>query len=221
MMYIQNRSPIVHLMLGFLLVTTTVACAGPIVQILPSTSQVAGIYNYSYVVSDLASASDAVFAITLNDVFGIISASQTAPSDWFATVDPSTNTISWTSLDSTADLKPGATLGGFGFSSTGSPHEVLFIADGSDPLAGIPTGEFDSGQTLGPAAIPEPSTLTLGLIGLVCLVAASSTFNILRIQRAMRLRLAHHESVPPYVSVANRWFGKPTPKRRHRFLNLD
>lgn len=163
------RSAINFLLLA---VATKSLLASPIVQITASASPVADGYSYSYGLMNSATSSDSVFAFTLFAVSGIKDGSVLSPLGWTSDIDLIAHTIDWVSSDQPFDLQPGSFLVGFGFVSSGMPTQVVFIADGSDPATGDPTGNFASGQTSGPANTPEASTVVLTLIGLTPLIYA-------------------------------------------------
>ena len=145
---------------------------------------IAGAFDYSYNVTNDPSSSENLFAFVLS-TDGMLTL-VTSPIGWTADTVSSPGFITWTSGDQTTDLPPSSS-DVFGFSGSLAPGEQLFLGLASDPISGIPTGDFDSGLTMGPSSAaalsPEPSSLAMMLAGLAALAFARS-----RIRRLDRSR---------------------------------
>lgn len=159
----------------FACLTSFSAHAGPIVHISVLPEESDGLYHYSYSIEDSPNADQGVYAFTINSVFNIFEDLSGGPAGWERLFDFTDNAFIWVSEDSSFDLQPGSTLGGFELVSDLAPGPAQWIALGSDPVSGFPTGDFDSALTIGPnSPVPEPATSFI--MSMVLLLLCGLTF---------------------------------------------
>lgn len=160
------------LRLAFLLVSLSVYADAGVISLSVTatvTGPNGGMFNYSYLVTNLGSSDENLYSFVLGESGPLVSV--TAPAGWSADLLSTPGFVIWTSADPTTDMIPGAT-GMFGFSSSFSSGQQSYLGFGSDPTFGFPTGDFDQGSTIGPTVmtgVPEPATLVLLLPVLVAI----------------------------------------------------
>ena len=137
------------------------------VDISPTiTGPSAGLFSYSYDVTNDNSSSENLFSLAIGESGPLTSIA--SPARWVPDTISTPGFIIWTSDDQTTDLTPGST-DVFGFTSFFKPGAQSFLGFGSDATTGFPTGDLDLGSTVGPSvppsAVPEPSSLSLLAIG--------------------------------------------------------
>jgi hypothetical protein len=178
-----NRILNVRVAIGLLLFTAISDAAPLTVTISPTIfGPTSNLLSYSYNLVNDESSSENVFAfavVTSGPIIGTL----VVPAGWTPDLDSTPGLIVWTSDDAMFDLMPGHSLT-FGFMSPYSPAADQFLAFGSDPVSGFPTGDLATGLTVGPVATPEPCSILLFCLGLT--VIACLTFVRLR---ALRLRM--------------------------------
>jgi len=147
--------------------------ASHIANIVPTAvgPSASGTFTYSYLVQNSSSSIDDIFAFGLAGLTDPLTSILT-PTGW--DVEVTTAAITWTSLDPTFDIPPGASMSGFGFQSSVPPGSVTSATFGSERITGVPT-DAQSTITIGPA-VPEASTLSLVAIGLGMCINLPSRF---------------------------------------------
>ena len=121
-----------------------------------------GLYLYTYTVSVAASStvSASEFDVAVNDPIGL--GSITPPNDFFTFYSPGDSTISFTAFD--AGITPGHS-GTFSFTSLSAPGRGMV----PDLIRGLDSSTFTvddiPGMIIGPAVVPEPSSLLLCALG--------------------------------------------------------
>jgi hypothetical protein len=126
-----------------------------------------GQYLYQYTLTNEDASDLNAFSFILNVSTGAALDPITGPPGWEITYALGDSVISWDSLSSLTDLTPGASAL-FTFVSPLGPGPQDYAVLGSD-AAGISFGSVQA-TTLGPSAVPEPSTLLLCSIGLLGLL---------------------------------------------------
>ncbi len=162
-----------NLRLAFLiaLFCTTAAATTINVNVIPNiTGPTTGSFIYSYSVTNDISSLESLFSFAVGKVGPLTSI--ISPAGWTADDVSTPGFIVWTSDDQSSDLIAGST-DLFGFRSPMGPGRSSFLALGSDPITGFPTGDLTTGFTSGPVAIPEPSTWSLMILILGCLFLKS------------------------------------------------
>ena len=161
------------LMTLMLVVTIPSAVGTPIVAVTGECSgPVDGMYTYSYIVHNNVSSPENVWDFWLYPTVPFTNVSQiTDEFDWILW-DYFTDWesyIRWFSTDASYDITPGGCLSGFSYDSASGPGITCYDQGGCDPPTGSPTGNYTSGNTVGP--VPEPTTILLigaalaGLLG--------------------------------------------------------
>lgn len=123
-----------------------------------------GEYTYGYDVHNEVASNENIWAFTVYpgaEVFDILS-----PTGWDWILTDYLTFVRWPSENPTYDIVPGVSKGGFGFKSYVSEAIVAYDVEGS-------YNTIYTGETVGPAAVPEPDTfilLSAGLAGLLSYV---------------------------------------------------
>lgn len=161
-----------------------VAVAGTIsLTVTPDvTIPAAGLFSYSYNVTNDISSSENLFSFTLAETGPLTSI--ISPTGWTSDNLSTPGYIIWTSQDQSTDLTSGS-ITIFGFNSSLPPGTQQFLGFGSDPISGFPTGDLTAGFTFGPTAstVPEPVSVVLFACGII-FVSAQPRLN--RSARAAR-----------------------------------
>jgi len=146
------------LLSAFLCLGMSPAFAAPInsFTITPTVSGPAGgIFTYMFTLT--ADGPDSIAAFQLSGPsMDIIAGSTLGPAGW--DIFEAGNLVSWLSLDSTSDIFPNTSLGGFSFQSFNSPGVVSATLFFIDENTGLITESLDSTTTgpVGAQAVPEP-----------------------------------------------------------------
>jgi lipopolysaccharide/colanic/teichoic acid biosynthesis glycosyltransferase len=161
-------------------------------------------FLYQYTVTNQGQSTDLeAFSFLLNVAPDSSLSAISGPPGWDLTYSSGDPVVSWDSPSPVFDLLPGATVQ-YSFLSPLGPGPQDFIALGSDATATV-FGDAQ-GTVLGPSAVPEPSTLTLSLLGLFVLGALH-----LRLPRPLSGILKAHTGrfLAPLLLFTGTTFGSP------------
>jgi hypothetical protein len=135
-------------------------------------TETAGVFTYRYAIDNLGP--EGIYDFGLFFVGNPLQVG--APDGWDRIAGE--GFIDWFSLDPSADIAPGAALGGFWFTSVLGPDAITYLALGWDPVVAEQLGSEYApadfrGETTGPSAVPvpEPTTLLTLAAGLATLGA--------------------------------------------------
>ena len=131
-------------------------CAGSAraqVLVTPTVASMGSVFNYSYSITNLGMADLAVINLNGLALDPATATNLMAPAGYQITFDPNLGIASFLpGLDNASTFGAGSVVSGFSFDSAFAPSAVAF-----DTLDA--NGAATTGTTLGPAAVPEASTL--------------------------------------------------------------
>lgn len=123
------------------------------VLLTPTVTPMGSLFNYSYSVTNLTTADLAVININGLVLDPATATNLMSPAGYQITFDPNLGIASFLpGLDNASTFGPGSVVSGFSFDSAFAPSTVTF--DTLDANNGM-----TAGTTVGPAAVPEASTL--------------------------------------------------------------
>jgi hypothetical protein len=158
----------------FLWTGTTASQAGGLMMDLSVniTQEAGGLYEYDYALSVNQSRTLGGSQLFLAISTGADLSSVSAPNGWDIFYNPGDPDVSFLSSAPSSDIAPGG-FGLFSVTSPAGPAASEFLVRGFDYNAG--TSVDNVGTVLTPSAVPEPSGLVLGLLGVACVAVLCRT----------------------------------------------
>ena len=123
------------------------------VLVTPTVTPMGSLFNYSYSITNLSAADLAIINVNGLAMDPTTATNLMAPAGYQITFDPNLGIASFLpGLSNSSTFGPGSIVSGFSFDSAFAPSAVTF-----DTLDA--NGSASTGTTVGPAAVPEASTL--------------------------------------------------------------